>query len=323
MKRRNFCALIVTLAASASPALQAQEKYPSRPIRIIVPFTAGGVGDTVARIISQPLGELLGQSVIVENRPGGDSVTGTEYAARMPPDGYTILQVSTPQTINMVLREKPRYDLLRDFAPVARVAGSTLVLVVPATASPRSVADLIAYGKTKPGGLSYGSGAVGSVGHLSGELLKRAGGVTALHVPYKGNSAVIPDLVGGRLDFFFASQPEAVQGVAGGHLRALAVTATRRVPTFPDVPTMIESGFPGFDPASNYGYLVPAGTPAPVVRQLGDAIGKVVASPAVQERFQALGLTSSFGGPDELAATLKGEIARWGQVVKAANIRPE
>jgi tripartite-type tricarboxylate transporter receptor subunit TctC len=323
MKRRSLCMLLAGLTGGASSLLRAQEKYPSRPVRIIVPFVAGGVGDTVARILAMPLGEQLGQPVMVENRPGGDSVTGTEYAAKTLADGYTILQVSTPQTINMVLREKPRYDLLRDFVPVASVATSTLVLVIPASAPHRTVADLIAYGKSKPGGLSYGSGAVGSVGHLSGELLKRAGGISALHVPYKGNAAVIPDLIGGRLDFFFASQPEAVQGTAAGHLRALAVTAPRRVPTFQDVPTMIEAGYPGFDPSSNYGYAVPANTPAPIVRQLSEAIARVVASSGVQERFQVLGLKPNFGNPEEMTATLKGEIARWGQVVKAAGIRPE
>jgi tripartite-type tricarboxylate transporter receptor subunit TctC len=325
MNRRNLCALIAALAGAVTPwgQVQAQEKFPSRPVRIIVPFAAGGVGDTLARIISQGLADQLGQPVLVDNRSGGDGMTGTEYAAKQAADGYTLLQVSTPQSINMVLREKPRYDLLRDFTAIGRVASSTLVLVVPASAPSRSVADLVAYARARPGGLSYGSGAVGSVGHLSGELFKRAAGISALHVPYKGNSAVIPDLVGGRLDFFFPSQPEAVQGVASGHMRALAVTATRRTATFPDVPTMIEAGFPGFDPMSNYGYLLPANAPPAVVKQLNEAIARVVASSAAQERFQALGLTPGGGTPEEMTAALKTEIARWAQVVKAAGIRAE
>lgn len=321
--KQILCTLFATLACLAAPVLQAQDRFPSKPIRIIVPFTAGGVGDTVARILNTPLGDLLGQSVIVENRPGGDSVPGTIYSAKAPADGYTIMQVSTPQTINMVLRDKPGYDLLRDFAPVAPAVTGNLVLVVPATSPARSVADLVAYAKTRPGGLSYGSGAIGSVGHLSGELLKRATGMNALHVPYKGNSAVIPDLVGGRLDFFFSSQPEAVQGAAAGHLRALAVTSPRRVPTFPDVPTMIEAGLPNFESASNYGYVVPANTPPAVVKQLHEALARVLAMPSVQERFKGVGLTVIPGGPDELTAILKGEISRWGQVVKSAGIRPE
>src|SRR5258706_861993 len=321
--KRIFGTLLACVVYIAPAILHAQEKYPSKPIRIIVPFAAGGVGDTLARIISTPLAEQLGQPVIVDNRPGGDSVIGTEYAAGAAPDGYTILQVSTTQAINMVLREKTRYDLLRDFAPVARAVSSTLVLVVAASSPHRTVADLVAYAKSKPGGLSYGSGGIGSVGHLSGELLKRASGISALHVAYKGNSAVIPDLIGGRIDFLFASQPEAVQGVAGGQLRALAVTATRRVPGFPAVPTMIESGFQGFDPSGNYGYMVPARTPTMIVKQLHEAIAKVVAMTAVQERFQAVGFTSNIGGPEEMAATVKGELSRWGQIVKAENIRAE
>lgn len=321
---RSFGLTLIVLACiGAAPILHAQEKYPSRPIRIIVPFVAGGVGDILARTLSPRLSENLGQPVIVENRPGADSVTGTEYAAKAAPDGYTIFQYSTPQTINMVLREKPGYDLLRDFAPVARVVSATLVLVTPASSPNRTVADLVADAKSKPGGLTYGSGGVGSVGHLSGEFLKRAARISALHVAYKGNAAVLTDLIGGRLDFFFASPPEAVQGVGAGHLRALAVTATQRVPTFSDVPTMIESGFPGFDPSSNYGYMVPVNTPAPTVQQLHAAIAKAIASPSAQERLQKLGFTINLGGPDQLSATLKSEIARWGEVVKAANIRAE
>lgn len=320
----RILALFVFAAGLAgTPIAQAQEKFPARALRVIVPFTPGGVGDTIARTLAPSVAEAIGQSVVVENRAGGDGVTGTLYVAKLPADGYNIVQVSTPQSINMVLREKPGYDLLRDFAPVARAAHSTLVLVVPGSSPNRTVADLVASAKAKTGGLSYGSGGKGSVGHLSGELLKRAADISALHVPYKGNSAVLPDLIGGRLDFFFASQPEAVQGSATGHLRALAVTAAKRVPTFPDIPTMIELGFRAFDPSSNYGYMVPAGTPEPIVRQLRDAFVKAATSPKVQERFTALGLTPNPGGPEEFAATLKDEINRWRLVVKDANIRSE
>jgi len=321
--RQIIAALLAGAACTTSPALHAQEKYPAKPIRVIVPFAAGGIGDTVARIISTPLGEQLGQPVIVENRPGGDSMTGTEYAAKAAPDGYTLLQASTPQAINMVLRAKTRYNLLRDFIPVACAVRSTLVLVVPASSPNHTVADLVAYAKSRPNGITYGSGAIGSVGHLSGELLKRETGMNALHVAYKGNSAVIPDLIGGRLDFFFASQPEAVQGVNSGYLRALAVTATDRVKGFPSVPTMIDAGYRGFDPSSNYGYMLPAGTPAPIARRLNEALGKVIAMPVVQERFQALGLTPSFCAPDQWTATVKSELGRWGEVVKGANIKAE
>jgi tripartite-type tricarboxylate transporter receptor subunit TctC len=202
MDRRKFNSMVASLAVAGSCPLRAQERYPSRPVRIIVPFAPGGIGDQVARSVGTPLGELLGQSVIVENRPGGDSVTGTVYSAKSQADGYTIMQVSTPQSINMVLREKPGFDLLKDFQPIARVVQGNLVLVVPVSSPARNVAELVNMGKNKSGGLSFGSGGVGSVGHLSGELLKRFANITAMHIPYKGNAAVLPDLIGGRLDFF-------------------------------------------------------------------------------------------------------------------------
>jgi len=185
------------------------------------------------------------------------------------------------------------------------------------------VRELMAAAKSKPGGLTYGSGAIGSVGHLSAELFKRSAKIEAMHVPYKGNSALMPDLMGGRLDFSFTNQPEAMQGVASGRLRALAVTAMQRNPVLPDVPTMIESGFPGFDPSSFYGYLVPAGTPAPVVEQLHAAMAKAVASPEVQERFKTLGMSSASGTPEELAASIRADLVRWSEVVKAAKIQAE
>jgi tripartite-type tricarboxylate transporter receptor subunit TctC len=320
---RLLVALFACAASIASPILHAGDNYPSKPIRVIVPFTAGGIGDTVARIVSVPLSAELGSPVIVENRPGGDGLIGTEYAARAEPDGYTILQVSTPMSINTVLRANVRYNLLRDFTPIGCAVRSTLVLVVPATSPNRTVADLVANAKSKPGGLSFGSGAIGSVGHLSGELFKRDANISAVHIPYQGNSAVLPDLIGGRIDFFFASQPEAVQGVAAGQLRALAVTAAQRIPTFPNVPTMIEAGYPGFDPSSNYGYMLPANAPAPIVEKLHDALAKVLASPAVQAHFKSLGLVPNTCTPDEWDATLKTEISRWGQVVKTAHVHVE
>ncbi|CAG9232838.1 Putative Bug-like extracytoplasmic solute binding receptor, TTT family [Paraburkholderia sabiae] len=322
MKHR-FLALIACSVCAQVNIAQAADIYPSKPIRIIVPFSAGGIGDTIARIISPRLSAQLGEAVIVENRPGGDGLVGTQYASRSDPDGYTVLQVSTPLAINMVMRGKPRYDLTRDFEPVACAVRSTLVLVVPSSAPSHSVADLVAYAKTRPGGLSYGSGAVGSVAHLSGELFSQAAGIHALHIPYKGESAVVPDLVSGRLDFSFASQPEALQGVASGQMRALAVSSLQRVPTFPDLPTMTEAGFKGFDPSSNYGYMVPANTPAPIAKRLNEAITKVISEPAVQERFRLLGMTPNACAPDGWSSTVKGEIARWGPVVKAANVHAD
>jgi tripartite-type tricarboxylate transporter receptor subunit TctC len=313
---------VALVCGSATDAAHAQETYPAKPVRIIVAFAPGGIGDTVARILGVPLAQNLGEPVIIENRAGADGMIGTEVAAKAPADGYTILQVASPQAINTTIRET-RYDLLRDFIPVAQVFSSPLVLVTSASSPNRTVADLVASAKTKPQGLNYGSGGVGSVGHLSAEMLKRAAGISGSHVAYKGNSAVMIDLVGGRLDFLFASPPEAIQGAASGQLRVLAVTSSQRMPTFPKVPTMIESGFPGFDPSGNYGYMVPRNTPAPIVKKLEETIARSVASTSVQERLQSLGVTAKPSGSEQYGIALKSEIERWRQVIKAEHIRAE
>jgi tripartite-type tricarboxylate transporter receptor subunit TctC len=291
-------------------------------VRIIIPFAAGGPGDIIARAISGALTEDLGQPVLVDNRPGADGATGTEQAARAAPDGYTILQVATPQVINMALKdkEKLRYDLLRDFLPVARLAQTSMVLVTPASSPARTVAELVALAKSKPNGLAYGSGATGSVGHLSAEMFKRASGISAMHVPYKGTGAALPDLMAGRLDFFFMTQFEAVGAVKGGHIRALAVTAPQRVAGFPDTPTMIELGFSGFELRAWYAYMVPINTPAPVVQRIREAILKSLSAPEVQKTMQTLGAAPFPGGPEDLSAMIKSEIVLWGRVIKAANI---
>jgi tripartite-type tricarboxylate transporter receptor subunit TctC len=256
------------------------------------------------------------------NRSGADGATGTEQAARAAPDGYTVLQVVSTQIINMALkgRERIRYDLLRDFVPVVRTAEVGLVLVSPASSPVRSVAELIALAKSRPNGLVYGSGATGSVGHLSAELFNRATGVSAMHVPYKGTGAAIPDLMAGRLDFFFLTQLEAVGAVKGGHLRALAVTAPQRLAVFPETPTMAELGFKGLEAKISFGFMVPLNTPAPIRQALHDAVLKAMVAPSVRKALQSLGATPSPGGPDELGATIRAELEGWGKVIHAANI---
>jgi tripartite-type tricarboxylate transporter receptor subunit TctC len=315
-------AVLVAAVACAVQSAQAQDRYPSRAVRIVVPYAAGGPGDIHARAFSGALAEELGQSVIVDNRSGADGATGTEQAARAAPDGYTVLQVVSTQIINMALkgRERIRYDLLRDFVPVVRTAEVGLVLVSPASSPVRSVAELIALAKSRPNGLVYGSGATGSVGHLSAELFNRATGVSAMHVPYKGTGAAIPDLMAGRLDFFFLTQLEAVGAVKGGHLRALAVTAPQRLAVFPETPTMAELGFKGLEAKISFGFMVPLNTPAPIRQALHDAVLKAMVAPSVRKALQSLGATPSPGGPDELGATIRAELEGWGKVIHAANI---
>jgi len=322
-RRGLLAGIVASIALAGAPGVSSQDRYPSKPIRIVVPFAAGGPGDILGRIVAAQLQEVLGQSVIVDNRPGANGEPGTEYVAKSAPDGYTILQVSTVQTISMALQERLRYDLLRDFDPVSYVFEAPLVLVTPGTAAQRTVPSLVAYAKTKPEGLSYGTGGVGTVGHLSAELFKRSTGISAVNVPYKGNGAAMSDLVGGRLDFYFATIAESVGHIKGGRLNALAVSSKTRSRVLPDVPTMGEAGFSNFTPVASWGFMVPRNTPAPIVRQLSDAIAKGVGAPAVQERLQTLGVASNIGGPDALASSIRSDLTTWGQVIKAANIRPE
>jgi tripartite-type tricarboxylate transporter receptor subunit TctC len=326
MKRSRRAAAAVLLACVSiawSPLTQAQDKYPSKPIRLVVPFAAGGPGDILARLLASQLPTQLGQNVIVDNRPGANGETGTENAARSPPDGYTILQVSTVQTISMALQEKLRYDLLRDFEPVSYAFEAPLVLVTPGSSPVRTVPALIAAARSRREGLSYGTGGVGTVGHLTAELFKRSAGITAVNVPYKGNGAAMGDLIGGRLDFYFATVAESQGNVKNGRLNALAVTSRSRVQGLPDTPTMAESGFPTLTPLVTWGFMVPKGTPAPIVKQLHEAIAKSIALPALQERLHTLGVTANVGDGNALATSIHSDLVTWRQVIRSANIQPE
>lgn len=319
-RRRMLAALALSAAV---PALHAQEAFPSKPIHLLIPYAAGGIGDSVGRLLAANMTEVLGQQVVVENPAGGNAIPGTLAAARAAPDGYTILQVTSAQIVNMVLREKNPYDLQRDFAPVARSSLSPLVLAVPASSTARTVADLVSQSKAKAGGATYGSGGVGSIGHLSAEVFRLATGMSGVHVPYKGNVLVVQDLLAGRLDFAFLGQADAIAHVNSGKLRALAVPTQARVPVMPDVPTLAEAGWKGIELSFTYGYLVPRGTPEPVIRTLHDAMIKAMAQPALKERMAAMGLTMIPGGPSDYAETITAELQRWGKVIRDANIKVE
>jgi len=302
----------------------AADKFPSKPLRIIVTFGAGGSGDLLARALGQELGDVMGQSVIVENRAGGNAIPGTEYVAKAPADGYTILQYTSTLAVNTVLQPGLPYDLFRDFEPIAYTFEAPLVLLTPAAGPNKKVADLLAFAKANPKGVSFGHGGVGSMSHLSGELFKRSMGIEAVSVAYKGNAPAMADLIGGRLDYYFSTISDVLPNIKSGRLNALAVTSTERDPMLPNVPTMVELGYKDFTPATNWGYLVPKNTPAPIVMQLKEAIAKALARPAMQERLVAVGAYSKgAGGPEVMTAKMKAEIARWEPVIKAANIKPE
>ena len=326
IQRKHFIqgALLSLAGLGLSCQAIAQDKFPSKPLRIIVTFGAGGSGDLLARALGQELGDVLGQSVIVENRAGGNAIPGTEYAAKAPADGYTILQYSSTLAVNMVLQPGVPYDLFRDFTPVAYTYEAPLVLLTPAVAPNKKVGDLLAYAKSNPQGVSFGHGGVGSMSHLSGELFKRSMGIDAVSVAYKGNAPAMTDLIGGRLDYYFSTVSDVLPNIKSGRLNALAVTSTQRDPMLPDVPTMLELGYKDFTPTTSWGYLVPKNTPAPIVKQLQDAIATALGRSAVQERLGAVGASSKgAGGPEVMTARMKAEIARWEPVIKAANIKPE
>lgn len=320
LRRRTF---LTAAAAVAAGNVRAQERFPSKIVRIVVPFSAGGVGDTLARLIAAQLTTSLGQQTIVENPAGGDGIPGTAMVARAAPDGHTILQVTSAQIVNMALRDPLPYDLLRDFTPVVRAVYAPIVLLVGSSHKARTVAELVSYAKEQQGGASFGSGGVGSTSHLSGELFKRAAGLQAIHVPYKGMAGVFPDVIGGRIDFTFLSQPDALAQVSGGRMRALAVATSQRLDAFPGVPSMAELGYKGFEPSLSWGYLVPKATPEPIVRQLSDAIQTAVKTPAMQERLRSMGFVVDAGGPDAYGASIRAELKLWSQVIREAGIKPE
>jgi tripartite-type tricarboxylate transporter receptor subunit TctC len=326
IERRTFVrtALLAAIGLGLQAPSMAQDKFPSRPVRLIVGFGAGGSGDLLARTLAEQLSKVLGEAVIVENRPGGNAIPATDYAARAPADGYTLLQYTTTLAVNMVLQPNVPYDLFRDFTPVAYVHGAPLVLLTPGNSPNRTVPELLAYARSHPKGISFGHGGVGSMSHLSGELFKRAMGIDAVSIAYKGNAPAMADLVGGRLDYYFSTVSDVLPNIKAGRLHALAITAAQREPTLPNVPTMVELGYKDFTPAVSWGYLAPKNTPAPIVKQLQDAIATALATPAMQERLAAFNATSKgSGGPDVMTARMKADIARWEPVIKAANIKPD
>lgn len=308
--------------AAAMPA--SAQNYPDRPIRLVVAFPAGGTTDIVARILAEYAGRSLGQQMIVENRPGAGGNIGTELVARAAPDGYT-LSLCTIGTcaINLSIYPDTGYDLERDFAPVSLVGEVVNVLAINPKVPARSVKELVALARAKPGSLTYGSSGYGSSPHLSGELLKSMAGVDIIHVPYKGSAPAITDLRGGQIQMFFDNAPSILPHVKSGALRALATTGAKRAKVLPDVPTMEEAGFPGFVVAPWWGVLAPARTPAPVVARLTQAFGRVLADPAVIKRFEELGLDVLGGAPQRLGDKIRSETAKWGKLVRERNIKAD
>ena len=316
-------ALAVVAAGSVFGSAAAQTAYPSRPIKLIVPFPAGGSSDILGRAFADRLARDLGQTIVVDNRAGANTVLGTQAAAGSKADGYTILQVTPNAVIIASLQQNLPYDLQRDFTPVIGVGSVPLLLAVPANSTTRSVADLVALAKSRPGGVTYASGGIGSLGHLAPARFVRELKVTGTHVPYRGVAPAMQDVVGGRVDLMFVSSLEGMQMAKSGQVRVLGVTSEQRLPSLPDVPTMAELGFADFKPAVWYGFLVPAKTSADIVDRLNKAFASAANDAGVRERLSSLGLTVKIRSGPEMDKYIREEQARWGQVVKENNIKLE
>ncbi|HYC44157.1 MAG TPA: tripartite tricarboxylate transporter substrate binding protein [Burkholderiales bacterium] len=315
---------LVTLvcAALAVGVAHAAETYPTRPIRFIVPFPPGGGNDIVGRIVAAKLGEGLGQQVVVDNRGGAGGTIGTDITAKAPPDGHTMLVNNISLAVNHTLFKKLPYDTLKDLAPVSLLGRQPNVVVVHPGVAAKSVRELLELAR-KPGAVIYGSGGVGTASHLATEMLKLMTKADMTHVPYKGLGPALTDLMGGRIHVIISTMASALPQIKSGKLRPLAVTTAARSSFFPEIPTMNEAGVKGYEFSTWYGLLVPAGTPKAIVDRLSAETRKALATPFVKEQFTAQGLEAGGSSPQEFAAYLRSEVAKWGKVIKASGATTE
>ncbi|MCO4863372.1 tripartite tricarboxylate transporter substrate binding protein [Cupriavidus sp. WGlv3] len=314
--RGAVVALTSSLLLAAAPAAMAQAQYPSKPIRLVVPFSAGSATDILARIIGTKMGEGGTYQVIVDNRPGAGGTLGATGVAKAAPDGYTLILVSVGHAINATLYPRLAYDTVKDFAPVSLVATVPNVLVVNAGSKYKSVRDLVAAARAAPGMLNFDSAGSGSSTHLSGEMFRMQAGIDIVHIPYKGTGEALTDVMAGRGDMMFAPTVSAMPFVRQGKLRALAVTTARRSSSLPDIPTVAESGLPGYAFDSWFGILAPAGTPKEIVDTLNAEIGKALAAPDVRERLAAQGAEPKRSSPQEFASYIQAEIGKLAPVIR-------
>jgi len=316
--------LVIALPlALLNSAVTFAQTYPERPIRMIVSYPPGGGTDVTARAIGPKFSELLGRQVIIDNRPGGGSVIGTELVAKAAPDGYTLLMADTTFGIIPGLYAKLPFDALRDFQPVSQISAVPVGLVVHPSLPVRSVKELVALAKAKPGGLNFGSGGVGTPVHMAGELLKIAAKINIVHIPYKGAGPAFSDLLGGHFELMFPTLQSAVPHIKSGRLRLLALTTEKRSPAFPDTPTMTEAGVPGVIAVAWFGIQAPRGTPKAIVSRLHAEVVKVLQDPAVKQRFVNEGADIVGSDPDQFAKFISDEIAKWTRVVKDGGIKAE
>ena len=311
----SFAAISIAHAQTAS--------YPSRPVRLVVPFAAGGTNDILGRIVADKFAERLGQPFIADNRAGANTVVGSEIVARATPDGHTLLMVSASIAVNPSLVRKLPYDTERDFSPVGLVAGGPYLMVIHPAVPAKSVSEFIAWAKAQQGKVNYASTGSGSPPHLCAELLKITAGIDMQHIPYKGGGAVLPDLIAGRVSMFFGSIATLKQHVDSGRLRAVGMSTTQRAAAMPDVPTFIESGLAGYEVNGWYGVFTTGKTPRAIVERLNSALRQILTDADTRAQFLKNGLDPTPTSADEFAKLLRSEIIKWAKVVKAAHIKPE
>ena len=315
--RRTLLASLAAAAAGALPLGAAAQNFPTKPITIVVPFSAGGTTDILARIVGQGLTTELGQSVVVDNKPGAGGNIGASLAAKAQADGYTLFMGTVgTHAINQSLYKKLPYDPVKDFAPLSRVATVPNLLVAHPSQPFKTVKEMIAYAKANPGKITFGSPGSGASPHVSGELFKSMTGTDMLHVPYKGSAPAMTDLLGGQTSVMFDNMPSAIQHVRSGKLRPIAVTTAKRSPELPDVPTIAEAGVPGYEATSWFGMFAPAATPKPVLSKLQAALTKVLNQADVKKKIAEQGGEVVAETPDQFAAFIKAESVKWGKVVK-------
>ena len=324
LSRRHLLALAAGIAGATALPLHAQpDAWPSRPIKLVVGYAAGGATDVIARLVAVKLGERLGQPVVVDNRAGANSNVGAEVVAKSPPDGYTLYVFTIANTINASLYARLGYDPQKDFEPIGLIAKIPNILVVNNNLPIKSIADYVRFAKASKDGITFASSGSGSSIHLSGEMFKMQTHLNMLHVPYRGSAPAVTDLLGGQVQSMFDNTPSALPHVQGGRLRAIAITSAKRSPLLPDVPTVAESGFPGFDVQSWFGLAAPAGTPKPVIDRLNAELNKVLAAPELRQRFQDLAASPEPGTPEQMRSFAAAETQRWREVVKTSGAKAE